>query len=72
MPQLKKGHSEYVTCKGGPWAGYVALFPQTSGVTESLIIRIGKHVGTYNFFTGVWKPYEKNFSTDVWGPYEKT
>ena len=54
-----------LTCKGGPWDGQEAVFPQQEACLDdklgalSLPIRVGEHVGRYNLNTGTWVPTEQ-------------
>ena len=44
-----------LTCKGGPWDGQPAVFPQQESGGMSLRIKVGAFVGRYNLNSGIWE-----------------
>ena len=53
---VHRGRTQFeLRCKGGPWDGQKAVFPQQESGGLSLHIKVGTFVGRYNLNSGIWE-----------------
>lgn len=53
---VHRGRTQFeLRCKGGPWDGQPAVFPQQESGGMSLRIKVGAFVGRYDLNSGIWE-----------------